>query len=129
LNVGNLEAKFGGLWVALANVEPKLLILWHNPRLDVVEAHLRLQNSLTTVDIKDLDNKRALIVINLELNLGVTVCWLASFRWFCLSVLVALVTDNMGAVDIYKIFGANDRDVQNAHGTLDEVAMRSLGRS
>ena len=129
MNVGNLEAKFGGLRVTLANVEPKLLILWHNPRLDVVEAHLRLQNSLTTVDIKDLDNKRALIVINLELNLGVTVCWCAAFRRSCLSVLVALVTDNMGVVDIYKIFVANDRDVQNAHGTLDEVAMSSLGRS
>ena len=128
LNVVNLETKFGGCWVTLANVEPKLLILRHNPRLDVIEAHLRLQNSLTTVDIKDLDNKRALIIINLELNLGVAVCWCAAFRRFCLSVLIALIANNMRAVDILKIFGANDRDVQDAHGTLDEVAMGSLGR-
>ena len=83
---------------------------------------------MTTVDIKDLDYKRALIVIDLELNLGVTVCWCTAYRRSCLSMLVALVTDNMRVVDICKIFGANDRDVQDAHGTLDEVAMGSLGR-
>ena len=128
MNVGNLEAKFGSCWVTFTHVEPKLLILRHNPRLDVIEAHLRLQNSLTTVDIKDLDNKRALVIIDLELNLGVAVCWGAAFRRFCLSVLITLIADNMRAVDILKIFGANDRDVQDAHGTLDEVAMGSLGR-
>ena len=42
-------------------------------------------------------------------------------------MLVALVTDNMRVVDICKIFGANDRDVQNAHGPLDKVSVRSLG--
>ena len=41
-------------------------------------------------------------------------------------MLVTLVTDNIGVVDISQIFGANDRDVQNAHGTLNGVVTMNL---
>ena len=127
MNVGNLEAQFGSCWVTLTIVKPKLLILWHKLRLDIVKAHLRLQNSLPAVDIKDLDDKWALVVVDLELNLGVGVHGRPAFRWPRLAVLVALVTDDMRVVGIVEIFGAKHRDVQDSHGALDEVSMSSLG--
>ena len=100
MNVGNLEAQFGSCWVTFTHVEPKLLILWHKLRLDIVKAHLRLQNSLPAVNIKDLYDKWALVIIDLELNLGVAVRGRSAFRGPRLAVLVALVTDNMRVVRI-----------------------------
>ena len=100
MNVGYLEAKFGSCWVTFTHVEPKLLILWHKLRLDIVKAHLRLQNSLPAVNIKDLYDKWALVIIDLELNLGVAVRGRSAFRGPRLAVLVALVTDNMRVVRI-----------------------------
>ena len=42
-------------------------------------------------------------------------------------MLIALVTDDMRVVDIVKIFGANDRDMQDTHRPLDIVSMDPLG--
>ena len=42
-------------------------------------------------------------------------------------MLIALVTDHMRVIDIVKIFGANHGDVQDAHRSLNVIAMDSLG--
>ena len=82
--------------------------MWYNLGLDVVKTDLCLKNSHSTINVEDLNDQWRLIVINLELDLRVCIRWCLALRRSCLPMLVPLVADNMGVVDIVKIFSAND---------------------
>ena len=69
LHVGDLKSQLSGRGVPLSHIQPELLILRHNLRLNVVETDLGLEDGLAAVNVEDLNDERALIVIHLKLDL------------------------------------------------------------
>ena len=95
--------------------------------LDIIEADLRLENGDATVDVEDLHDEGRLVIIHLKLQLRVTVRWAEAFSWARLTMLIALVADNVRVVDTVKVLSSDDADVKVAHWSLDKVTMNLFG--
>ena len=95
--------------------------------LDIIEADLRLEDGDTTVDVEDLNDEGRLVIIHLKLQLRVTVCWAEAFSWARLTMLIALIADNVRVVDTVKVLSSDYADVEVAHWSLDIVTMNLFG--
>ena len=95
--------------------------------LDIIEADLRLENGDATVDVEDLHDEGRLVIIHLKLQLRVTVCWAEAFSWARLTMLIALIADNVRVVDTVKVLGSDHADVKVAHWSLNIVTMNLFG--
>ena len=91
--------------------------------LDIIETDLRLENGDATVNVEDLHDEGRLVIIHLKLQLRVTVGWAEAFSWARLTMLIALVADNVRVVNSVKVLSSDDADVKVAHWSLDKVTM------
>ena len=91
--------------------------------LDILEADLSLQNSYASINVQNLNNKWGLIIVDLKLQIRVTISRRRAFGGSSLTMLVSLITDNMTVFDVAKILSSNHCDIKHAHWTLNIVAM------
>lgn len=115
LEVRKFYAQSGRTWVVLTHTQPDFLIFWDQAVFEVVEGDLGLKHGMTTVNIKDHDHERCLVIFNFERDLRIHVLRVLTARRLGLSLLISLVANNVRVRDSTKVFGTNHRDVKHAH--------------
>lgn len=87
---------------------------------------MSLENSKTTVDIKDHDDERCLVVVNLKRDLRIHVLRRLPARRLRLPLLVSLIADHVRVGDAKKVFGANHSNVKHAHRSRNVASILSF---